>query len=159
MPYAHLSAEDKAGFWEDGFLVKRHCFDDEEVGLVQRALVEDSELRESVINRQRAFDLPDDEWGAHDQIVQIIWNRAGEDLFGAISRCARLVEGAQLLLGGEVYNYTHALNMKPPGKGGCFRWHQDFGYWYENGILFPDMPNAVIVIDPMRRENGCIQFL
>ena len=89
MPYAHLSAEDKAGFWEDGFLVKRHCFDDEEVGLVQRALVEDSELRESVINRQRAFDLPDDEWGAHDQIVQIIWKPGGWKICSAQSRGAR----------------------------------------------------------------------
>ena len=49
--------------------------------------------------------------------------------------------------------------MKPPGGGGIFHWHQDFGYWYENGILFPDMLNTVTAIDPVRKDNGCIQLL
>ena len=33
MEYTHLRAEDKARFWDDGFLVKRRYFDDEEVGI------------------------------------------------------------------------------------------------------------------------------
>ena len=154
-----MTPADKQRFWEDGFLVKRRLFDEEEVGFVHRALVEDATLRGHIIDRQRAFELPDDEWEAHDQIIQIIWNRAGDDLFGAISRGARLVEVAEFLLGGEVYNYTHALNMKPPGRGGRFRWHQDYGYWYENGILFPDMLNTITAIDPMRPDNGGLRVL
>ena len=51
------------------------------------------------------------------------------------------------------------INLKPPGGGGSFRWHQDFGYWYENGVLFPDMLTAVTAFDPMRRDNGCLQLL
>ena len=159
MQYAHLSAEDKARFWEDGYLIKRRYFDDEEIGLVRRALVEDATLRANIIDREEAFGTAGSEWEASDGIVQIMWNNAGDDLFGAISRGARLVDGAELLLGGEVYNYHHVINMKPPGGGGSFRWHQDFGYWYENGILFPDMLNAVTAIDPMHRDNGCLQFL
>ena len=42
MVYAHLTAEDKARFWDDGFFIKRRFFDDEEVGFVRRALVEDA---------------------------------------------------------------------------------------------------------------------
>ena len=159
IPNAHLTAADKERFSEDGFLVKRHYFDDEEVGFVRRALVEDATLRENIIDRQAAFGASEGEWQSKDGIVQVMWKRAGDDLFGAIARGARLVEAAELLLGGEVYNYHHALNMKPPGGGGSFRWHQDFGYWYENGILFPDMLNAIIAIDPMHRDNGCIQHL
>ena len=159
MEYAQLTAEDQQRFRDDGFLIKRRCFDDEEVGFVRRALVEDATLRDNVIDRQEAFGARETEWEASDGIVQIMWRRAGEDLFGAIARCARLVEGAELLLGGEVYNYHHAMNMKPPGGGGSFRWHQDFGYWYENGILYPDMLNAIIAIDPMHRDNGCLQHL
>ena len=159
MAHARITDDDRERFLNDGFVVKRRCFDEEEVGFVRRALIEDATLRENVIDRQRAFGLPDREWEASDRIVQTIWNEAGDDLFGAISRCARLVEGAELLLGGEVYNYTHALNVKPAGGGGSFRWHQDYGYWYENGILFPDMLNAVTAIDPAQRDSGCIQVL
>ena len=159
MVYAHLTVEDKARFWDDGFFIKRRFFDDEEVGFVHRALVEDATLRDNVIDRQEAFGARETEWDASDGIVQIMWCRAGEDLFGAISRGARLAEGAERLLGGEVYNYHHAINMKPSGGGGSFRWHQDFGYWYEDGILFPDMLNAITAIDLVRRDNGCIQHL
>jgi hypothetical protein len=102
MEYPHLTAEDKARFWEDGFLVKRRCFDGEEIGFVRRALVEDATLRGNIIDREEAFGARESEWEANDGIVQIMWRRAGEDLFGAISRGARLVEGAEFLLGGEV---------------------------------------------------------
>ena len=159
MPHGHLTAEDKDRFWEDGFLIKRGCFDPEEIGLVRRALVEDPSLRANVIDREEAFGAAQTEWEASDGIVQIMWRRAGDDLFGAIARGVRLVEGAELLLGGEVYNYHHAINIKPPGGGGSFRWHQDFGYWYENGIMFPDMLNTITAIDPMHRDNGCLQHL
>ena len=55
MQYAHLSAEDKARFWVDGYLIKRRYFDDEEIGLVRRALVEDATLRANIIDREEAF--------------------------------------------------------------------------------------------------------
>ena len=58
IPNAHLAAADS----EDGFLVKRHYFDDEEVSFVRRALVEDATLRENVIDRQEAFGASEGEW-------------------------------------------------------------------------------------------------
>ena len=159
MEYPHLTAEDKTRFWEDGFLIKRRTFTAEEIGFVHRALVEDESLRANILDRREAFATPGSEWEGDDGIVQVVWKAAGEDLFGAISRCARLVDGAELLLGGEVYNYAQMINMKPPGGGGSFPWHQDFGYWYENGVLAPDMLNTVTAIDPVRKDNGGVQLL
>ena len=69
MPHTHLTAEDKERFWNDGFLIKRCCFDDEEVGFVRRALVEDATLRENVIDRQEAFGASQSEWQTSDGIV------------------------------------------------------------------------------------------
>ena len=37
--------------------------------------------------------------------------------------------------------------------------HQDYGYWYQNGCLFPDMGSAFIAVDPNTRANGCLQVL
>ena len=48
--------------------------------------------------------------------------------------------------------YHSKVVWKRPGDGG-FAWHQDYGYWYENGCLFPDMASCSIAIDkadPMR---------
>ena len=40
-----------------------------------------------------------------------------------------------------------------------WNWHQDYGYWYENGCLFPDMGSVFIPLDPATKENGCLQIL
>jgi len=49
--------------------------------------------------------------------------------------------------------------MKEPKTGGQFIWHQDYGYWYKNGCLFPDMATVFIAIDPATKQNGCLQVL
>jgi ectoine hydroxylase-related dioxygenase (phytanoyl-CoA dioxygenase family) len=76
-----------------------------------------------------------------------------------VARCERIVGGAEKLLGGEVYHYHSKLTMKRPGGGGTWDWHQDYGYWYKNGCLFPDMLSVAIAVSPSTRENGCLQVL
>jgi ectoine hydroxylase-related dioxygenase (phytanoyl-CoA dioxygenase family) len=51
------------------------------------------------------------------------------------------------------------MNMKEPYVGGAWEWHQDYGYWYNNGCLFPDMASCMIAVDRATRENGCLQVL
>ena len=89
----------------------------------------------------------------------VLWNDPGDDLFGAFARCERIVGAMEQLLGGEVYHYHTKLNMKRPRVGGAWNWHQDYGYWYNNGCLFPDMATVAIAVHPATRENGCLQVL
>ena len=63
------------------------------------------------------------------------------------------------LLGGEVYHYHSKLTMKRPNVGGAWNWHQDYGYWYNNGCLYPDLASIAVAVDRATRENGCIEFL
>jgi ectoine hydroxylase-related dioxygenase (phytanoyl-CoA dioxygenase family) len=49
--------------------------------------------------------------------------------------------------------------MKDAKVGGAWAWHQDYGYWYQNGVLFPDLTSAFIAVDPATKENGCMQVL
>jgi hypothetical protein len=28
--------------------------------------------------------------------------------------------------------------QKEPRVGGAWEWHQDYGYWYKNGFLYPE---------------------
>ena len=86
-----------------------------------------------------------------------LWWEAGDDTAGLVSRCRRIVETMRTLLGDkELYILSSKLIAKEPEKGGSFAWHQvylsedikeqfklytllkDYGYFYENGVLFPD---------------------
>ena len=60
---------------------------------------------------------------------------------------------------GEMYHYHSKLMMKEARTGGQHVWHQDYGYWYENGCLYPDMGSVFIALDPCTTENGCLQVL
>ena len=39
------------------------------------------------------------------------------------------------------------LMMKEPRTGGSFVWHQDYGYFYQNGCIFPEMAAIFMPID------------
>ena len=49
--------------------------------------------------------------------------------------------------------------LKDAKVGGAWTWHQDYGYWYQNGLLFPQLASVMIAVDPATRENGFLQVL
>src|SRR5947207_5127524 len=75
------------------------------------------------------------------------------------ARCERVVRSAEKLLGGEVYHYHSKMVMKDPVVGGAWAWHQDYGYWYHNGVLGPLLTSVFLAVDPCTRQNGCLQVL
>ena len=145
-----VSADQIASFQEDGYLILRGLFDAEEAGILRAAAQADQSFQD------HAYDLEDGE-GGKAQLV--LWNSTGEDLWGAIARSERVVNAMEGLLGDEVYHYHSKMSIKQPRTGGAWSWHQDYGYWYQNGCLFPDMGSAFIAVDPNTRANGCLQVL
>ena len=93
------------------------------------------------------------------QTLLKIWNTAGDDKYGLLARDARQVLIAEGVLGEDVYLYSHKMTMKQPREGGAWEWHQDFGYWYNNGCLAPDMLSIWIALDKSNEANGCLQVL
>ena len=49
--------------------------------------------------------------------------------------------------------------LKHRETGGAFEWHQDYGYWYQNGLMFPDLVTAFIAVDDCTKINGCLEVL
>jgi len=147
---AQLSEKQISAFHDDGYLIVRGVFDAEEADILRAAAAADQSFKEN------AYDLEDGE-GGKAQLV--LWNSAGEDLWGAIARSERIVNAMEQLLGDEVYHYHSKMSIKEPRTGGAWSWHQDYGYWYQNGCLWPDMGSAFIAVDPNTRENGCLQVL
>lgn len=147
---AVFSEHEIAAFQRDGYAYARALFDAREVELLRRAMEDDPAVREHMLDRA------DGEGGA-TRIA--LWNRAGSSVYGLAARSRRMVDSAQALLGGEVYHYQSKLTAKNPHGGGAWEWHQDFGYWYYNGCLFPQLVSCMVALDRSDRDNGCLQFL
>ena len=137
-------------FNQDGYLVMRGLLDVEETELTLKAARQDEAMR---INAMEVIDTK----GRATNLS--LWNHPGDDIYGAICRSRRVVDSMEQLLGDEVYHYHSKLSAKEPKVGGAWEWHQDYGYWYQNGCLFPDLASVFIALDPATRENGCLQLL
>ena len=105
---------------------------------------------------QHSFGRGDGEGGT---VRLSLWNHPGDTLYGMFARCETIVNSAERLLDGEVYHYHSKMIMKDAKVGGAWAWHQDYGYWYQNGVLFPLLCSVSIAVDPATRENGCLQVL
>ena len=134
----------------DGFVIARGMFSSEEIGLLKRAAKEDRELD------QHSFGKGDGEGGT---VRLSLWNHPGDTIYGMFARCESIVNSAEKILGGEVYHYHSKMIMKDAKVGGAWAWHQDYGYWYQNGVLFPLLTSAFIAVDPATKQNGCMQVL
>ena len=65
----------------------------------------------------------------------------------------------ETLLGGPIYHFQSKLTAKEPFVGGAWEWHQDYGYWYHNGCLFPHLASCQIALDRSNSANGCLQMV
>lgn len=150
MASAPLSDEQLSEYSEKGYVVARRMFDAEEIGLLRRAAKEDRVLD------QHSFGKDD---GAGNIVRLSLWNHPGDTLYGMFARSEAIVRSAERILGGEVYHYHSKMIMKDARVGGAWAWHQDYGYWYQNGVLFPLLTSASIAVDAATRENGCLQVI
>ena len=145
-----LTPEQVQAYHEDGFVIARGVFKPAETDLLRRAMEEDPKVAAHSLIR------PDTEGGG----TRIsLWNRAGDSVYGLAARSARIVDTAETLISEPVYHFQSKLTAKDPYGGGAWEWHQDYGYWYYNGCLRPDMLSMMIALDRSDRHNGCLQVV
>ena len=142
--------EEAAQFERDGYVFIPGLLTPEETTLILETAREDQNLL------SHAFGVQDTS-GRKSRLS--LWNHPGDDVFGMVSRSQRIVDRMEAYLGGEVYHYHSKMMLKEPRVGGAWEWHQDYGYWYQNGCLFPYMASCLIALDRATRENGCLQVL
>jgi len=146
------SASLKIQYDRDGYLIQKGAFSQKEIELLHGMAVGDSVLRDN------ALDL-NDQSGKRTKLT--LWFTSGDDVYGLLTRTQKTIEMVQELLGeGEVCHFHSKLMQKEPKVGGAWEWHQDYGYWYKNGFLYPDaMISVMIAFTESTRENGCLQVL
>lgn len=137
-------------FQEHGFVIVEQLLSTDEVSLLSRIARADQQLAQSAYGRKDA---------AGAEVVLSVRNELSDNYYSAIARSQRIVDRMAAYLGDEVYHYHHKLILKEPRVGGAWEWHQDYGYWYHNGCLAPDMASCLIAIDGASKENGCLQVL
>jgi ectoine hydroxylase len=139
-----------ARYREDGFVLARAMLDAKEIELLARSARADRALDE------HSFGRADGEGGT---VRLALWNHPIDTIYGMVARSNSIVGSAEKILGGEVYHYHSKMIMKDAKVGGAWTWHQDYGYWYQNGVLAPLLCSAFIAIDPATRSNGCLQVI
>lgn len=150
MKYKNLTLKDKETFDRDGYLLVPSFFEKEEIDMLYGIARNDS-----VINK-KAYDRGDKE-GLRTRLS--LWYTLDDSIYSLLARCERIVSGVELLLGGESAHFHSKLMQKEPRVGGAWEWHQDYGYWYRDGFLFPDMLSVLTALTPANKENGCLQVI
>lgn len=136
-------------FDSDGFLVVPEVFSPAEVG----AMLHDIE---SGGVDSTTFEMPD---ASGKKSKLSLWSELRDDIWGAASIHPRLVNPVRILLHEDICFFHGKVMLKEGGSGGAWEWHQDYGYWYGDGFLYPNMLSAFVALDPATKENGCLQVL
>ena len=135
-------------FMENGYILKRNLFSQKEISKLINLIERNSEKEN---NARETF-------SSTGKLNMTLWNHPSDDLFGKFSTNERIVKPMEEFLQDEVYHYHSKIIWKKPGDGG-FDWHQDYGYWYHNACLYPDMGSCFIMLDKATKENGCLKVL
>lgn len=149
-PQGKFTREQIAEYHKNGFVILKGLLNPKEVELLRKKAKSDREMDNHSFQR-------DDGTGA--KIRLSLWNHPGNGIYGMIARSHKVVDSVEQLLEDEVYHYHSKMIMKEAKVGGAWAWHQDYGYWYENGVLSPDLCSVFIAVDAATVENGCLQVL
>ncbi len=147
-----LSQEEQCLFHRDGYVIKRNFFSEQETSLLYELATDDT-----VVGNSMDFN---DQSGKRTRLT--LWFTPGDDSFGLMSRSQRMVNAVAALLGtdGDVCHFHSKVMQKEPKVGGAWEWHQDYGYWYKNGFLYPEaMVSVMVALTEATKENGCLQVL
>lgn len=150
MTYKKFTQAHLKSFEKDGYVLIREFFSPEEVALLLETYKNDKLIKESAIN-------VDDNSGLNTKLT--LWYNSGDDIYGAFSKSERVVDGLEMIWGDKPALYHTKFMQKEPKVGGAWEWHQDYGYWYDNGFLYPDMLSVMVAVTRANKENGCLQVL
>lgn len=145
-----LTTQQIAEYNENGYVILKGLLSVKEVEALRKRAKSDREMDKHAFQR-------DDGTGAKVRLS--LWNHPGDGIYGMIARSQKVVDSVEQLLVDEAYHYHSKMIMKEAKVGGAWAWHQDYGYWYENGVLFPDLCSVYIAVDAATVENGCLQVL
>ncbi|MEM7536911.1 MAG: phytanoyl-CoA dioxygenase family protein [Chloroflexota bacterium] len=146
----YLSASHVNQYHQDGYILVPDLFNQQEVAAMLAEVEGGGRVAEST------RDTSDAE-GKTARLA--IWFDLGDDLWTTVSTHPRIVNNVRMLMGEEIAFFHGKVMLKEPHAGGAWEWHQDYGYWYDQGYAYPRMMSVFVALDPATTENGCLQVL
>jgi len=168
-PTHGLSAVEKSAYRDEGYVVRRGTFGDDEVADI---VAECESVVARLVSDRRAertrfgsytfdFDL--------DRGVVIKWE-GDSDIVHGIEPVAhlslplkdwaydpRFVDPMRDIVGSERPElFTEKLNLKRPHHGGENPLHQDYPYWIKVADVAADVATAMLFLDDATLDNGCL---
>ncbi|XP_071157062.1 L-proline trans-4-hydroxylase-like isoform X2 [Mytilus edulis] len=138
-----------ADFQQHGLVIIRSLLDQEEVNMILKCITGNDDFTKELFTLEKG----------EMKTFRTIWNQPGTDVTGMVARSDKVVNTCEALLGGDVYHYHSKFMLKDAKVAAPHYWHQDYGYWYHNGCLYPDMMTVFVALDPCTKENGCLEIL
>jgi len=145
-----LTHNDVANYERDGYVLVENVFSPEEV----KAMIDEIEGGHGIEEHTK---VRLDAGGKKTKLA--IWHKLENDIWGAASTSPRLVNNVRVLLREDIAFFHGKVMLKEAHTGGAWEWHQDYGYWYDQGFVYPRMLSAFIALDRATQENGCLQVL
>jgi ectoine hydroxylase len=145
----NVDLEAIARYHRDGYLQVEQLFTPEEVAIMLDA-----------VGGERVTSTSWDSVDASGRAARLaLWSDIADDVWGAVSTSPRIVNTIRILQGEDISFFHGKVMLKTANSGGAFEWHQDYGYWYDQGFLFPRMMSAFVALDHCTIDNGCLEVL
>lgn len=145
-----LTLEQIQAFDRDGYVLVPEVFTPAEVAILLSQVTKDGRVAK---NQWSAVDAA----GRASKLA--LWAEISDDAFGAVSSSPRIVNSIRMLLREDIYHWHSKVMLKEAKVGGAWEWHQDYGYWYRDGCLYPRMLSCMVALDPATKENGCLKVI
>lgn len=143
-----IDADAVAAYRRDGFLLVDDLFTADEIAVMVAAC--------DTGRAAEAWDAPDAS-GLSSRLS--LWSELGDDVWAAAATCPRVADSLRILMGEDIAFFHGKVMMKTAGTPGSVEWHQDYGYWYDQGFPFPRMASVWFPLDAATRQNGCLEVL
>ncbi len=168
-----LSALERRAYAEDGFFIRKGVFGGGEIDEIRDAVECCAARASAAAAGGRTYQIDGNVYcEALDATIQFehlpgtTTVRVIEPFHHLDGRIDRLIDDPRLvdpirglLAEAEISLFTDKLNLKRPGEGSRFRWHQDSPYWAHFHPDVERLPNAMLSVDDATEINGCLRVI
>ena len=171
---SYFLSKKESNFYEDeGYLVRENQFSINEVNslrdALERAVNKAQEKAPSgktyYLDKKKFVDVDcmtlQYEPQSKDNILKVIEpaHFLDKELY-SLTQDTRITDPVRSILEeDEISLWTDKLNLKRPGKGSGFGWHQDSPYWVHDSQNVDLLPNVYLSLDNADENNGCFRVI
>ena len=170
----YFLSKEESNFYEDeGYLVRENQFSINEVNALRHALeraVNKAQERASggkvyFLDKKKFVDVDymtlQYEPQSEENILKVIEpaHFLDKELY-SLTQDVRITDPVRSILEeDEISLWTDKLNLKRPGRGSGFGWHQDSPYWVHDSNNVDLLPNVYLSLDNADENNGCFRVI